>query len=165
MGLVGLLLAWLGYREQRKSMSREIELKLWEEGDRSVQGQIILRNGSREGAVVDLIKVVTPERSKIAWLAKKQDSPLASIKTLEDDGVTDEHRIRLEVSPGATGTVSFFLGFPYLVETLDKIAVECRIHPKDRVFGVLPKEWRRVSLPARLIQKSYSKWKAGQAGT
>lgn len=158
IALAGLALTYLGFREQRKSMSREIELRLWEEDDRTVQGQIALNNASRETATVDIIRAVEPERTKIAWFPTKGSviGP-SSTRTLEDEDVTDEHQVRLIVDPGKVGTVSFFLRLPYAVTTLDVIGVECRIHPSDRLFGFLPKEWRKVSLPTRLIRPVYKR--------
>lgn len=163
IGLVGLFLTWLALKEQRKSMSREIELKLWDESDLCLQGRVELHNGSRERAIIDLIRVVDPERSKIAWHPRKSDAPLPSIETLDDADVTDEHKVRLEVPPGGSAGVSFVIGLPYSVTTLDRITVECRIFPKDRLFGLIPNEWRKVSLPTRLIQKRYARPPEGAA--
>lgn len=157
---VGLAMAGLtliGVMEQRKTLSREIELLLWEGDDKTVQGRIILRNGSRARAVIDLLRVASPERSKIAWHARKSQAPAPTIATLEHDGVTDELKVRLDVLPGQDAGVSFVIGLPYSVATLDQISVECRLFPKDRLMGLIPKEWRRVTLPTRLIRRVYKR--------
>lgn len=150
LALGGVLLGWLGYRQHMRTTRRNVELQLWKEGGKIVEGRVILRNDSNLESTIDRIEVIHPKGSKVASFASKQSRSLSGSSTLDDPGISNIHSVNLTVSPGKSAGISMAIGLPSDARLVDAITLRCRLHPADRILGVLPRQWRTVSLPLSL---------------
>ncbi|MGB9365623.1 MAG: hypothetical protein WCE79_06390 [Xanthobacteraceae bacterium] len=124
--LVALLVAWLQLRRTPLPPSAVPELRLWDHGDRYVEGYLTLHNHGATTATIDQIKIIRPRRSKIGW--PDIDPPFYGRRFKEPIN----HDVLLHVEPRKSAGVGMLIELPAKHYPPKRVAVRVRLSTQDR---------------------------------
>lgn len=131
-GVVGAWYSWRSFRISKIGISRNIDVRLWRHGNRTIEVQIALMNSGRTTALIDQVRVIGPRGTKVAW-HKEPNAYTGGRSTLKDETCSNVHDLRLLVEPGSVGTVGFVMELPLPIERVPLLKMRARVSANDFV--------------------------------
>lgn len=124
--LVALLIAWVQLRRTPLPPSAIPELRIWDHGDRYVEGYLTLHNHGTTTATIDWIKITRPRRSRIGW--PDIDPPHHGRRFKEPIN----YDVLLHVEPGKSAGVGMLIELPENQYPPIRVAARVRLSTQDR---------------------------------
>lgn len=124
--IVGVIFAYRTLRLTPTPPKPTPELRIWDHGDRYIEGYLTLHNHGATTATIDKIEVLKPRRCRIGW--PDFSAPYFGRRFKEPIG----YEVLLQVPPGQSAGVGMMIELPQKHYPPTRVAVRARLNTQER---------------------------------